>query len=216
MYTRKIRESRGCSSVCMWFEGWVGGKVHDMGLDGRKRQRWESVMNEWVAAGVWGSQGGREGEREKWEGGAVTSVSLWQMCILAWRRCDIKSLLIIFLFPGLTGVSVPGGFRSKRGADRCTPRSASIQDSRWCTLSSFLAILVFSLHPLSLRGISFTLASPGHVLLAGSLTLCSFYAIFSLYGSSHISLIYLVFYLISSFLSFCFCLPFLPSFPCFL
>lgn len=152
-----MTESRSCRRicVCMWFEGLgvgVGGgfgKVYDMGLDGRKCQRWESVMNEWATAGVWVSEGGRE----KWEGGAVTSVSLWQMCVLAWRRRDIKSLLIIFLFPGLTGVSVPGGFRSERSADRCTPLAASIQDSLWCTFSSalaFLAIFVFSLRPLSL------------------------------------------------------------------
>lgn len=99
-------------------------------------------MNEWLLECEWG--------REKWEGGAVTSVSLWQMCVLAWRRRDIKSLLIIFLFPELTGVSVPGGFRSERSADRCTPLVASMQDSLWCTFSSslaFFAIFFFSLHP---------------------------------------------------------------------
>lgn len=124
------------------------------GLDGREHQR---VMNEWVTAGVWAGEGGSEGGREKCEGGAVTSVSLWQMCVLAWRRRDIKSLLIIFLFPELTGVSVPGGFFScsERGADRCTPLVASTQDGLWCTPLLFFSFPrnIFFLHSVFLSSL---------------------------------------------------------------
>lgn len=46
-------------------------------------------------------------------------------------------------------------FRSERGADRCTPLVASVQDSLRCTFSSTFAVFAIyfflSLHPLSLR-----------------------------------------------------------------
>ncbi len=44
-------------------------------------------------------KGSREAKRRK-EGGVITSFSVGQMCVFS-TFCDIKSLLIIFLFPGV-------------------------------------------------------------------------------------------------------------------
>lgn len=81
-------------------------------------------------------KGSREARRPK-EGGVITSFSVGQMCVFS-TFCDIKSLLIIFLFPGVdcrpTSSPIRAVQRSQRRFDRC----AALHISQGYALSSLL------------------------------------------------------------------------------